>query len=108
MKMVKAFVRPEKAEDVLDALMDKGFSAVTKVSVLGRGKQKGLKVGDTYYDEIPKEMIMIVVEDSEVDKVTRIITESARSGKEGRYGDGKIFLTEVEKAITISSGKEGL
>lgn len=108
MKMVKAFVRPEKAEDVLDALMEKGFSAVTKVSVLGRGKQKGLKVGDTYYDEIPKEMVMIVVEDSEVDKVTKIITESARSGKEGRYGDGKIFLTEVEKAITISSGKEGL
>lgn len=108
MKMVKAFVRPEKAEDVLDALMEKGFAAVTKVSVLGRGKQKGLKVGDTYYDEIPKEMIMMVVEDPEVDKVTKIITESARSGKEGRYGDGKIFLTEVEKAITISSGKEGL
>lgn len=108
MKMIKAFVRPEKAEDVLDALMEKGFSAVTKVSVLGRGKQKGLKVGDTYYDEIPKEMIMMVVEDSDVDKVSKIITEGARTGKEGRYGDGKIFFTEVEKAITISSGKEGL
>lgn len=108
MKMVKAFVRPEKAEDVLDALMAKGFAAVTKVSVLGRGKQKGLKVGDTYYDEIPKEMVMMVVDDSDVDKVTKIITDSARSGKEGRYGDGKIFLTEVEKAITISSGKEEL
>lgn len=108
MKMIKAFIRPEKAEDVLNALMDKGFSAVTKVSVLGRGKQKGLKVGDIYYDEIPKEMVMMVVEDSDVDKVTKIITDSARSGKEGRYGDGKIFLTEVEKAITISSGKEGL
>lgn len=108
MKMIKAFVRPEKAEDVLDALMEKGFSAVTKVSVLGRGKQKGLKVGDTYYDEIPKEMVMMVVEDEDVDKVTKIITEEARTGKEGRYGDGKIFLTEVEKAITISSGEEGL
>ena len=83
MKMIKAFVRPEKAEDVLDALMEKGFSAVTKVSVLGRGKQKGLKVGDTYYDEIPKEMIMMVVEDSDVDKVSKIITEGARTGKEG-------------------------
>lgn len=108
MKMIKAFVRPEKAEDVLDALMEKGFSAVTKVSVLGRGKQKGLKVGDTYYDEIPKEMVMMVVEDEDVDKVTKIITEEARTGKEGRYGDGKIFLTEVERAITISSGEEGL
>lgn len=108
MKMIKAFVRPEKAEDILNALMEKGFSAVTKVSVLGRGKQKGLKVGDTYYDEIPKEMVMMVVEDEDVDKVIKVITEGARTGKEGRYGDGKIFLTEVEKAITISSGEEGL
>ena len=44
MKMIKAFIRPEKAEEVLSTLMEKGFSAVTKVSVLGRGKQKGLKV----------------------------------------------------------------
>ena len=108
MKMIKAFVRPEKAEDVLDALMEKGFSAVTKVSVLGRGKQKGLKVGDTYYDEIPKEMVMMVVEDADEEKVIKIISENAKSGKEGRYGDGKIFVTQVERAVTVSSGKEGL
>lgn len=108
MKMIKAFVRPEKAEEVLDNLMDKGFSAVTKVSVLGRGKQKGLKVGDTYYDEIPKEMIMIVVEDKDADKVIKIMTDTAKTGKEGRYGDGKIFVTEVERAVTISNGSEGL
>lgn len=108
MKMIKAFIRPEKAEEVLNVLMEKGYAAVTKVSVLGRGKQKGLKVGDTYYDEIPKEMVMMVVEDGEVDKVVKIISENAKSGKEGRYGDGKIFITEVEKAITISTGKEEL
>ncbi len=108
MKMIKAFVRPEKAEEVLDNLMEKGFSAVTKVSVLGRGKQKGLKVGDTYYDEIPKEMIMIVVEDKDADKVIKIMTDTAKTGKEGRYGDGKIFVTEVERSVTISNGSEGL
>lgn len=108
MKMIKAFVRPEKAEEVLDNLMEKGFSAVTKVSVLGRGKQKGLKVGDTYYDEIPKEMIIIVVEDKDADKVIKIMTDTAKTGKEGRYGDGKIFVTEVERAVTISNGSEGL
>lgn len=108
MKMIRAFIRPEKTEDVLEALMAGGFSAVTKVSVLGRGKEKGLKVGDTYYDEIPKEMVMIVVEDSEQNKVIKIISDNARSGKEGRYGDGKIFITEVERAVTISSGKDGL
>lgn len=108
MKMIRAFIRPEKTEVVLEALMAGGFSAVTKVSVLGRGKEKGLKVGDTYYDEIPKEMVMIVVEDSDQNKVIKIISDNARSGKEGRYGDGKIFITEVERAVTISSGKDGL
>ena len=61
MKMIKAIVRPEKSEDVLDALLAGGFAAATKMSVLGRGKQKGLKVGDTYYDEIPKELILSLI-----------------------------------------------
>ena len=108
MKMIKAIVRPEKSEDVLDALLQAGFSAATKMSVLGRGKQKGLKVGDTYYDEIPKEMIMLVVNDSEEDKVVKIIVDSAKVDKNGTYGDGKIFVSEVERAGTISNGKDEL
>lgn len=108
MKMIKAIVRPEKSEDVLDALLQAGFSAATKMSVLGRGKQKGLKVGDTYYDEIPKEMIMLVVNDSEEDKVVKIIVDSAKVDKNGTYGDGKIFVSEVERAVTISNGKDEL
>ena len=107
MKMIKAIVRPEKSEDVLDALLAGGFAAATKMSVLGRGKQKGLKVGDTYYDEIPKELIMLVVEDKE-DKVLKVIVENARVDKNGTYGDGKIFVSDVERAITISSGKDEL
>ena len=99
MKMIKAIVRPEKSEDV---------AAATKMSVLGRGKQKGLKVGDTYYDEIPKELIMLVVEDGDVDKVLKVIVENARVDKNGTYGDGKIFVSDVECAITISSGKDEL
>ena len=96
MKMIKAIVRPEKSEDVLDALLAGGFAAATKMSVLGRGKQKGLKVGDTYYDEIPKELIMLVVEDKDVDKVLKVIVENARVDKNGTYGDGKIFVSDVE------------
>ena len=103
MKMIKAIVRPEKSEDVLDALLAGGFAAATKMSVLGRGKQKGLKVGDTYYDEIPKELIMLVV-----DKVLKVIVENAGVDKNGTYGDGKIFVSDVERAITISSGKDEL
>lgn len=76
---------------MLDALLAGGFAAATKMSVLGRGKQKGLKVGDTYYDEIPKELIMLVVEDGDVDKVLKVIVENARVDKNGTYGDGKIL-----------------
>ena len=108
MKMIKAIVRPEKAEDVLDALMEQGFAATTKISVLGRGKQKGLKVGDTYYDEIPKEMLMLVVKDSDEECVVRIISDAAKTEKTGTYGDGKIFVSGVERAVTISSGKDEL
>lgn len=108
MKMIKAIVRPEKSEDVLDALLQAGFAAATKMSVLGRGKQKGLKVGDTYYDEIPKEMVMLVVNDSDEDKVVKTIVDAAKVDKNGTYGDGKIFVSEVERAVTISSGKDEL
>lgn len=108
MKMIKAIVRPEKAEDVLDALMEKGFHAATRMAVLGKGKQKGLKVGEVYYDEIPKELIMIVVEDEDVNVVTNLIVTAAKTDKNGNYGDGKIFITEVEKAITVSSGVQEL
>ena len=66
------------------------------------------KVGDTYYDEIPKELIMLVVEDKDVDKVLKVIVENARVDKNGTYGDGKIFVSDVERAITISSGKDEL
>ena len=108
MKMIKAIVRPEKSEDVLDALLAGGFAAATKMSVLGRGKQKGLKVGDTYYDEIPKELIMLVVEDKDVDKVLKVIVENARVDKNGTYGDGKIFVYNVQNVIKVRTGEEGV
>lgn len=108
MKMIKAIVRPEKAAEVLGGLSKEGINAATRMSILGRGKQQGLKVGDVYYDEIPKEMIMIVVNDSDEDRVVKIIVELAKTGKKGSFGDGKIFITEVERTVTISNEKEEL
>lgn len=108
MKNIKAVIRPEKVSDVLGELSKNGFNAVSRISILGRGKQRGLKVGDAYYDEIPKEMLMIVVEDSESDKVISIISSVAKSSKDGAYGDGKIFVSTVERTVTISSGAEEL
>lgn len=104
MIMVRAIVRPEKADDVLAALMDNGFPAVTKYSVAGRGKQRGIKIGEVTYDEIPKTMLMSVVNEADKDFVVDTIMEAARSGTKGAFGDGKIFISEVGDVYTISSG----
>ncbi|OQX05370.1 MAG: nitrogen fixation protein NifHD, partial [Desulfobulbaceae bacterium A2] len=48
--MIRAIVRPEKADQILAALMEAGFPAVTKYAVAGRGKQRGIKIGDITYD----------------------------------------------------------
>ncbi len=102
--MIRAIIRPEKADDVLAALMDAGFPAVTKYSVAGRGKQRGIKIGEITYDEIPKMMLMSVVNAEDKDFVIETIMRTARSGDKGAFGDGKIFVSEVEESYTISSG----
>ena len=107
MKMIRAIVRPEMVDKVLDELQDAGHSSVTKIDVVGRGKQRGVKVGNIHYDQLPKELLLIVCEDENCDEITSLITKNARTG-EGTFGDGKIFISEVEKAVTISSGEEVL
>ena len=102
--MIRAIVRPEKSDKVLAALMDAGYPAVTKYAVAGRGKQRGIKIGDVTYDEIPKTMLMMVLKPEDKDFVLETIINTARTGEKGAFGDGKIFISEVEEAYTISSG----
>lgn len=108
MLMVRAIIRPEKVNMVLSELMAAGFPAVTKMDVFGRGRQKGLKIGDVYYDEIPKEMLLMVVDDDSKDDVVKIIMRTARTGEKGNFGDGRIFVAPVGEAYTISTGRSGL
>lgn len=108
MLLIRAIVRPEKKDEVLAELSGAGFNAATIVDVVGRGKQKGIKIGGIVYDEIPKTLILIVIQDNEKEKVTKIILETARTGKEGAFGDGKIFVSPVEEAYTISKNSPGL
>lgn len=108
MVMVRAIVRPEKVMEVLTELAVAGFPAATKMDVAGRGKQQGVVVGDIYYDEIPKEMILCVVQDEDKDTVVNVIMNTARTAPNGVFGDGKIFVHKVEEAYTISSGKAKL
>ena len=108
MLLVRAIIRPEKVGTVLSELLSAGFPAVTKMDVYGRGKQKGVKVGEVFYDEIPKEMLLMVVDDSDKDDVVKIIMKYARTGDNGNFGDGRIFISPVEEAYTISTKKKGL
>jgi len=104
MIMIRSIVRPEKVDNVLAALMEAGFPGVTKMSVVGRGKQRGIKIGDVTYDEIPKELLITVVKDEDKDFVIKTVIKAARTGEKGAYGDGKIFVIPVIESYTISSG----
>jgi nitrogen regulatory protein PII 1 len=106
MIMVRAIIRPEKSTEVMKALLEAGYPAVTKIEVSGRGKQRGLKLGEMVYDQLPKEMLMVVVPEREKEFVVRAILESARTGEKGSFGDGKIFISPVDEVYTISSGKK--
>jgi nitrogen regulatory protein PII 1 len=72
---------------------------------VGRGKQKGIHVGNIYYDELPKVMLMLVTEDQNVEEVIEIISRAAHTGS---FGDGKIFVSPVEEAYTVRTGSKGL
>jgi nitrogen regulatory protein PII 1 len=100
MLLIRSIVRPEKVDNVLAALMEAGFPAVTKMSVVGRGKQRGIKIGEITYDEIPKELLITVTPEADKDYVI----QAARTGDKGAFGDGKIFVSQVEEVYTISSG----
>lgn len=107
MIMIRAVVRPEKSALVLSELFDAGYVGVTKEEVYGRGRQKGITVGEVHYDEIQKELLIIVAEDKDKDDIIRIILKTAKTGN-GNYGDGRIFVVGVDEAYTISTGKPGL
>ncbi len=107
MKMLRAIIRTEKADEVAEALLEAGFPSMTRMDVYDRVKQIGAQTDKVFYDELPKHMILIVVQDEDEEKVAEIIMNTARTG-DGHYGDGDIFVTNVTKAYTVSSKTSGL
>lgn len=103
MILIRSIVRPGKVDAVLAALMEAGFPAVTKINVVGRGKQRGIKIGEVTYDEIPKELLLTVIEDKDKDFVIKTILKTAKTGENGSYGDGKLFVSSVDEVYTVSS-----
>jgi nitrogen regulatory protein PII 1 len=103
--MLRCVVRPEREEQVISALEGAGLVAFTKMDVFGRGRQKGIQVGQTRYDELAKTLFMVVAEDEDLDKALAAFKEGARTG---HPGDGKIFVSDVDEAYTIRSGEKAL
>ncbi|RXJ98589.1 transcriptional regulator [Arcobacter sp. CECT 8986] len=107
MKRVEAIIKPFKLEDVKDALSEAGITGMTVSDVKGYGRQQGhseLYRGAEYVvDFLPKIKIELVIADDEVDNIISIITDSAKTGK---IGDGKIFVSSVEKVVRIRTGEE--
>jgi nitrogen regulatory protein PII 1 len=104
MKMLRAIIRPETADRVTDGLGDAGFSSLTKISVFGRGKQNGITIGSTHYDELPKTMILMVLEDNQVEEALKIIKYKAYTGN---FGDGKIFVSPIEDVLRVRTDERG-
>lgn len=108
MLLIRAIIRPEKRDEVLYELSTAGFHAATVVDVVGRGKQKGIKIGSIVYDEIPKVLIMMAVRDEDKDDIVSVILRAAKTSAKGAFGDGKIFVSPIEDVYTVSSAATGL
>ncbi|NKQ38324.1 MAG: P-II family nitrogen regulator [Methanosarcinales archaeon] len=103
MKLIKAIIRPEMVDSVVDALEAAGHPAFTKLEIVGRGKQGGLKVGEIVYNELSKTMILLAIEEDELDEMIEIIKSKAHTGQ---FGDGKIFVQPIEESYTIRTGEK--
>lgn len=102
MKLIIAIIRPEKSAEIIAKLSEAGYNAYTKWPVYGRGRQKGIQVGNVFYEEMPKNMLFITVDNKEKDEVVDIIINAAKSGEVGNSGDGRIFITDISESYTIS------
>ena len=107
MKKVDAIIKPFKLDDVREALSAVGITGMTATEVKGFGRQKGhteLYRGAEYVvDFLPKIKIEVVVKNDQLDDCIEAITNAARTGK---IGDGKIFVTPVDRVVRIRTGEE--
>jgi nitrogen regulatory protein PII len=109
MRLIKAIVRPNKVEDVRDALGKLNISGMTVTEVRGHGRQKGhaaIYRGKEYsVNLLPKMQIEVVVPDPVVDEVIQAIIAAARTGE---IGDGRVFVLPVEHGYNIRTGEKDI
>ena len=106
MKKIEAIIRPSKLEDLKDALLKIEVNGITITQVMGCGKQLGWKEyyrgSEVILNVLPKVKIEIVTSDDDYEKTINTILEYARTGE---VGDGKIFVSNIEKTIRIRTGE---
>jgi nitrogen regulatory protein P-II 1 len=106
MKLIKAIIRPNKLEEVKDALTKQNIAGMTVTEVRGHGRQKGHKAvyRGTEYNVtlLPKIMIELVIQDAVTDDVIKTIIDTARTGD---IGDGRVFVLPVEEGYNIRTGE---
>jgi nitrogen regulatory protein P-II 1 len=106
MKKVEAIIRPFQLENVRDAVLELGISGMSVSEVKGYGRQKGhteiYRGAEYVVDFLPKVKVEIIVKEELLDDLIETIINSAKTGK---VGDGKIFVSSVEKAIRIRTGE---
>ena len=106
MKLVSAILRPHQLDDVREALSEAGVSGITVTEVKGFGRQKGhtemYRGAEYQVDFLPKVKLEIAVAALELDSVIEAITKTANTGK---VGDGKIFVSNLEKVVRIRTGE---
>ena len=108
MKKIEAIIKPFKLDEVKDKLNEIGVKGITVTEVKGFGRQKGhteLYRGAEYVvDFLPKIKMEIIIDDSLVEDVVNSIVKSAQTG---RFGDGKIFITDLKETVRIRTGERG-
>jgi len=103
MKLIRAIIRTEKEDAVIKNLEDVGLYAITKMPVLGRGKQKGIQVGNITYNSLSKLMLLLFVSEEEYKIAIEAIEKGAYTG---HPGDGRIFTQNVSKSYTVRLARE--
>ena len=109
MKLITAIIKPFKVDDVKDALTAIGIQGMTAAEVRGFGRQGGhtetYRGAEYKIDFVPKIQLSLVVDDDVADRAVDAIVSSASTGK---IGDGKIWVTEVDRIVRIRTGEEGV
>ena len=109
MKKVTAIIRPEKLEELKDALNEKGIHGMTVYEVMGCGSQHGwteyYRGKEVMLNMIPKVKVELVVNNAQVEDLIGLVCDVARTGE---VGDGKIFVYPVEECVRIRPGERGV